>query len=67
MVTEAGIKHDHGKPRASLVVHGFARARPGVRWRGWSWCCGMKINLLGRKAAKISKEFGLVIGQGRKI
>ena len=26
MATEAGIKHDHGKPRASLVVHGFARA-----------------------------------------
>ena len=26
MATEAGVKHDHGKPRASLVVHGFARA-----------------------------------------
>ena len=26
MATEAGIKHDQGKPRASLVMHGFARA-----------------------------------------
>lgn len=26
MSTDAGIKHDHGKPRVSLVVHGFARA-----------------------------------------
>ena len=26
MATEAGIKHDHGKPRVGLVVHGFARA-----------------------------------------
>ena len=26
MATEAGIKHDHGKPRVALVVHGFARA-----------------------------------------
>ena len=26
MSTDVGIKHDQGKPRASLVVHGFARA-----------------------------------------
>ena len=26
MSTDAGIKHDQGKPRVSLVVHGFARA-----------------------------------------
>ena len=26
MATEAGIKHDQGKPRTGLVVHGFARA-----------------------------------------
>ena len=26
MATEAGVKHDHGKPRVGLVVHGFARA-----------------------------------------
>ncbi len=26
MATEAGIKHDHGKPRVALVVHGFAQA-----------------------------------------
>ena len=26
MSTDVGIKHDQGKPRTSLVVHGFARA-----------------------------------------
>ena len=26
MSADAGIKHDQGKPRVSLVVHGFARA-----------------------------------------
>ena len=26
MSTDAGIKHDQGKPRVSLVVYGFARA-----------------------------------------
>ena len=26
MATDAGIKHDQGKPRVALVVHGFARA-----------------------------------------
>ena len=40
MSTDAGIKHDQGKPRVSLVVHGFARAllelmlRDEEAWRG---------------------------------
>ena len=43
MSTDAGIKHDHGKPRASLVVHGFARARLELMLRDEeAWRCGTK-------------------------